>query len=104
MDLLGRLPSPPIGTALEADIRRIAAMWKDMRAHFGKGGPFLFGAFSNADAMYAPVATRFVTYDVALDDVCAGYCQTIMALPVMQEWIDAAKGEPDDIEELEMEF
>jgi glutathione S-transferase len=69
------------------------------------GGPFLFGKTPTlADAMYAPVATRFVTYDVALDEACAAYCQTIMALPVMQEWIDAAKGEPDDIEELEMEF
>ena len=54
--------------------------------------------------MYAPVATRFMTYDVALDEVCAAYCQTIMTLPVMKEWIEAAKGEPDDIEELEMEF
>jgi glutathione S-transferase len=66
MDLLGRLKSPPIEGALEADIRRIVAIWKDTRAHFGTGGPFLFGAFSNADAMYAPVATRFRTYGVDL--------------------------------------
>jgi glutathione S-transferase len=66
MDLLGRLTSPPIEGALEADIRRIVAIWNDTRARFGTGGPFLFGAFSNADAMYAPVATRFRTYGVDL--------------------------------------
>ena len=53
---------------------------------------------------YAPVATRFLTYDVPLDEACAGYCQTIMAMPEMGEWIAAAKLEPDDIEELEVEF
>ena len=66
MDLLSRLPSPPISAALEADIKRIAALWRETRARFGKGGPFLFGAFTNADAMYAPVATRFRTYGVDL--------------------------------------
>jgi glutathione S-transferase len=54
--------------------------------------------------MYAPVATRFLTYDVTLDEACSAYCQTIMALPAMQEWIASARLEPDDIEELEMEF
>ncbi len=58
MDLLSTLPCPPISAALEVDIRRIAAIWKDTRARFGQGGPYLFGGFSNADAMYAPVATR----------------------------------------------
>ena len=57
-----------------------------------------------ADAMYAPVATRFVTYDVKLDAPCADYCKTIMALPHMQEWIEAAKNEPDEVEELDVEF
>ena len=62
MDLLSRLPSPPIGEPLASDIRRIVAIWKDTRARFSKGGPFLFGGFTCADAMYAPVATRFRTY------------------------------------------
>jgi glutathione S-transferase len=57
-----------------------------------------------ADAMYAPVCTRFVTYDVALDPLCAAYCQTVMALPAMQEWVAAALAEPDEIDELEAEF
>jgi glutathione S-transferase len=57
-----------------------------------------------ADAMYAPVVTRFKTYDVALDDRLARYAQHILALPEMQQWMAAAKLEPDDIEELEVEF
>jgi glutathione S-transferase len=54
--------------------------------------------------MYAPVCTRFRTYDVALDPVSAQYCRTIMAFPLMQEWIDAATVEPDELEELDVEF
>ena len=57
-----------------------------------------------ADAMYAPVATRFVTYEVKLDPACAGYRDRIMAMPEMPEWIAAAKLEPDEIEELDAEF
>jgi glutathione S-transferase len=57
-----------------------------------------------ADAMYAPVVTRFVTYDVKLDKQLSAYASTIMALPEMQEWIEAAKLEPADIEELEVEY
>ena len=57
-----------------------------------------------ADAMYAPVCTRFQTYDVALDRLCADYCETILALPDMAEWIEAASTEPDELEELEAEF
>ncbi len=68
------------------------------------GGPFLFGKLGMADAMYAPVVTRFLTYDVALDPVSAAYCARIMALAEMKEWIAAAKREPDDIDELEVEF
>jgi glutathione S-transferase len=57
-----------------------------------------------ADAMYAPVCTRFVTYDLKLDAACAGYCETIMAMPHMREWIAAAKTEPEDVMELDVEF
>jgi glutathione S-transferase len=98
MDLLSKLPAPPLSAALEADIRRIAAIWKDTRARFGRGGPFLFGAFSNADAMYAPVATRFRTYGVDLgrfgdDGTGAAYAETILALPAMAEWTRGAAAE-----------
>ena len=54
--------------------------------------------------MYAPVVTRFLTYDVPLDATCKRYCDTIMAMPEMKEWLAAAKAEPDDIAELDMEF
>jgi glutathione S-transferase len=57
-----------------------------------------------ADAMYAPVVTRFLTYDVKLDSRAAAYCEAVMALPHMTEWITAAKTEPDDLEELDVEF
>jgi glutathione S-transferase len=54
--------------------------------------------------MFAPVVTRFTTYDVALEPDCAAYCSSIMAMPAMQEWIAAAKAEPDELEELDVEF
>ena len=54
--------------------------------------------------MYAPVCTRFLTYDVAIDASAQAYCRTIMAMPQMQEWIAAAKAEPDELEELDVEF
>jgi glutathione S-transferase len=98
MDLLHRLPAPPIGAQLEADIGRVVAIWKDTRERFGKSGPFLFGAFTNADAMYAPVATRFRTYGVDLsrygdDGTAAEYGETLLALPAMAEWTEGAKAE-----------
>jgi glutathione S-transferase len=98
MDLLSKLPSPPISEALEADITRVAAIWHDARLRFGKGGPFLFGAFSNADAMFAPVATRFRTYGVDLsrfgdDGAASAYAQALLALPAMAEWTEGAKEE-----------
>ena len=98
MDLLGRLPCPPIESALEADIRRIVSIWKDARLSFGQGGPFLFGRFSNADAMYAPVATRFRTYGVDLarygdDGTGAAYGAALLALPAMAAWTEGAEAE-----------
>ncbi len=97
MDLLTRIPSPPVGDALEADIRRIVAIWRDCRAR-GTSGPFLFGQFSNADAMFAPVATRFRTYGVDLsrfgdDGAAQAYADTILALPAMAEWTRGAEAE-----------
>ena len=85
------------------DIERVVTIWHECLEDYG--GPFLFGKKRcMADAMYAPVATRFVTYHVKLDEQCAAYCQRIMALPEMIEWIKAARKEPEEIEELDMEF
>ena len=103
MNLKARFPNFTVWSRANGDIERVTEIWRDCLTRYG--GPYLFGAQRTlADAMYAPVATRFLTYDVPLDEACAGYCQTIMAMPEMGEWIAAAKLEPDDIEELEVEF
>jgi glutathione S-transferase len=87
----------------QADIDRVLTIWKECLQRYG--GPYLFGAApTTADAMYAPVCTRFHTYHVKLDRLCADYCETILNLPDMLEWIEAAKAEPDAVEELEAEF
>jgi glutathione S-transferase len=103
MNLKARHPGFKVWAGAQADIDRVAAIWRDCLTRYG--GPFLFGAAPTmADAMYAPVCTRFVTYDVKLDGACAEYCKRIMALPHMQEWIKAALAEPDEVEELDVEF
>jgi glutathione S-transferase len=102
MNLKAHYPGFKVWAGAQADIGRIVEIWKDCLAKYG--GPFLFGKLSAADAMYAPVVTRFLTYDVKLDPVCTAYCKEIMALPAMKEWIAAAKVEPDDLEELDVEF
>jgi glutathione S-transferase len=78
---------------LEADIARIAAIWRDCRARSAARGPFLFGAFSIADAMYAPVAFRFATYGVALGPVEAAYGESLRRLPALTEWAAASAAE-----------
>ena len=96
--MLARLPAPPISDELTRDLSRIVSIWRETRAKRGPGGPFLFGAFSIADAMYAPVATRFRTYGVDLaafgdDGGAASYAETILALPEMAEWTAGAEEE-----------
>lgn len=98
MDLSARLPTPPLTEALSAEIARIVAIWRDARARHGEDGPFLFGAFCNADAMFAPVATRFRTYGVDLaglgdDGSAAAYARTLLAMPAMAEWEAGAAAE-----------
>jgi glutathione S-transferase len=103
MNLRGHFPGFRIWGRAQADIDRITSIWRECLARYH--GPFLFGTQRTmADAMYAPVTTRFLTYDVKLDPACAEYCQTIVRLPEMIEWIEAAKDEPIGIEELEVEF
>lgn len=102
MNLKAHFPGFKVWAGAQGDIDRVAAIWRDCLATYG--GPYLFGPLSAADAMYAPVCTRFLTYDVRLDSDCAGYCQHIMDWPAMAEWVAAARDEPDEIIELEMEF
>ncbi len=94
MDINRRIDEPARAAAVKGEIDRIAEIWTQCRRQFGKGGPFLFGKFSIADAMYAPVATRFLTYGVKLPPAAAAYVKTIINLPAMQEWIAAADKEP----------
>jgi len=102
MNLKGDFPNFKVWTRAQADIDRITGIWRECLGRYG--GPFLLGERSMADAMYAPVVTRFLTYHVKLDERCAAYCGTIMAMPEMIEWIGAAKQEPEYVEELEVEF
>jgi glutathione S-transferase len=102
MNLKAHFPNFKVWSRAQADIDRITTIWKQCLGMYG--GPFLFGERTLADAMYAPVVTRFMTYDVPLDPVCAAYCKRIMALAPMREWIAAAEEEPDEIDELDMEF
>ena len=103
MNLKARFPKFTVWSRAWGDIQRVTEIWQECLQTYG--GPYLFGATPTlADAMYAPVVTRFLTYDVALDADCSAYCRTIMSMPAMQEWMAAAKEEPEDIEELEMEF
>lgn len=103
MNIKAHFPGFKLWSRAQTDIDRITAIWTECLQRYG--GPYLFGAQPCiADAMFAPVVTRFLTYDVALDPVCAAYCQTIMALPAMKEWVAAAALEPDEIDELDAEF
>ena len=92
--------------AVRADIERITGMWRDTRKRFAgsaaKDNGFLFGAFSAADAMYAPVVTRLRTYAVKVDSDTDAYCKNVMAHPAMQEWVAAAKNEPWLIQQYEL--
>jgi len=87
-----------------ADVARIEAIWTDCRQRFGAGGPFLFGAFSAADAMYAPIVSRFVTYGVAVNATAAAYMEAMQALPAWQQWKTAALAEPWVVAEDEVDW
>jgi len=88
----------PRDLRVQRDIARIIESWSDCRARFGAGGPFLFGAFSAADAFYAPVVRRFLGFDVKLPEVAAKYVATMDALPAMRAWVAAALAEHEFVE------
>jgi len=91
------------GAGVAADVARITEIWRDARQRFGSGGEFLFGGFSAADAMFAPVTTRFTSYSVALDPVSAAYVASVQATPGFVAWRDAALAEPWIIAEDEVD-
>ena len=84
-----------------ANIARVQEIWGDCRARYGKRGPFMFGAFSAADAMYAPVVHRFRTYAIPVEGDAKAYMETMMALPAFKEWTDAGLAETLVIEKFE---
>ena len=103
MNLKARHREFKVWAGAQADVDRILAVWRQCFDAYG--GPFLFGGRPTiADAMYAPVCTRFRTYDVEFDDLSRTYCDTIMAMPAMVDWVAAAQLEPDELEELDVEF
>ena len=98
---LGRGPGDAV-KGVDADIARIGEIFKPCRTQYGQGGDFLFGHFSIADAMYAPVVTRFKTYGVTLDPIGNAYMETILALPDMTAWYNDAAAEEWIIEDSEV--
>lgn len=94
MNCRAHRPEAGRGPGVEGDIDRVCAIWRECRALHGGSGEFLFGEFSAADAMFAPVVSRFQTYGVELDDVEADYAKTILALPAVVDWMQAAREEP----------
>jgi glutathione S-transferase len=93
MNLGKRYAARDRGEAVARDVARVTAIWREAREQFG-GGPFLFGGFSAADAMYAPVVTRLDTYAIPVDPVSRAYMDTILGLPAFREWLEAALDEP----------
>jgi glutathione S-transferase len=93
MEFARRLPAPPLTDAVSQDIEEIIGYWEDALSAPERRGEFLFGAFSIADCMYAPVVSRFRTYGIPLPSLLEGYCSRIWELPAMQDWLTAAKAE-----------
>lgn len=96
MDFLGRAPKDALPEDVEKDVRRIIALWSDCRSRFGAGGTFLFGGFTAADAMFAPVVSRFRTYVPDLSrygdkGAAQAYAAAMLATPEMQAWGDDAR-------------
>ena len=102
MNLKARFLRFKVWSRAQADIDRITELWRECLATYG--GPYLFGRLSMADAMYAPVVTRLMTYGVPLDPVTSAYAQAVMAWPDMAQWVAEAEAERIEIDELEVEF
>ena len=96
MNLGKRFEPRDRGPGVAADVARVCGIWNEARDKFGKadGGPFLFGAFTAADAMYAPVTTRFRSYSISVDAASEAYIDAVHATPAFQDWRRAALAEP----------
>lgn len=94
MDIRSEQPTPDLTDALMADIARVDRIWTETRESFGESGPFLFGDWSAADAVYAPVVTRFKTYNLPRSDRAQAYMDAVMAHPLMVKMAEEAEAEP----------
>jgi glutathione S-transferase len=94
MNLGKTFKTPAITPDLQANVARIEALWSEARGKFGKGGPFLYGAFSAADAMFAPVVTRFATYQIPVSAATRTYMDAVQTHPAFVAWREAALAEP----------
>jgi glutathione S-transferase len=95
MNIRASHPGKGMSESVQRDIDRVAAIWQDCRGRFGGDGSMLFDAFGAADAMFAPVVTRFVTYGVALPAVAQSYAEAVLCLPAVRAWMDEARRETD---------
>lgn len=95
MDFARRLPTPLLREATQEQIARVLSSWEQALAQYGAAGGFLFGEFSTADCMYAPVVSRFVTYGIEMPDASRHYVDRMMGLPAMKDWGAASKAEVD---------
>ncbi len=95
MNIRSRHPGKGMTPDSRHDIDRVVAIWSSCRERFGKNGSLLFGRFSIADAYYAPVVTRFLTYAVALPSAAQTYCDAVLALRGVREWMDGARRETE---------
>ncbi len=96
MDYARKLPTPPLDDEVQDQIKRIQTAWQFALSRYGTKDEFLFGRFSIADCMYAPVVSRFLTYGIPMSDQISRYAMRIMALPAMQEWHAGAQQEIDN--------
>jgi glutathione S-transferase len=104
MNVRKRFDAREWNAAVQQDIDRIQALWHLCRDRFGRTGPFLFGRFGIADAMYAPVVWRFLSYSVEMDATAKAYCAAMSAMPAMREWQAHAAAEPETLPQFEMAY
>jgi len=102
MNIRKRLPGKGWGPGVAEDVDRIVRLWLDCRARFGRGGPYLFGRFTNADAVYAPVVTRFRTYAVPLPPAAQAYADAVWNTPEVRAWVLGALRETHVIPDSEL--
>lgn len=101
MNCRANLPGRTMTATAEQDSERVQTIWRTCREQFGKDGQWLFGSFTIADAMFAPVVLRFRTYHVVLDEVAEAYSESILSLPAMRSWLQSAREEAESLPQFE---